>query len=260
MWDGKVVIVTGGASGIGEGLAVRLAREGARAVIVADRDFEGARRVAGEGSVMEPRQVDVSEEAQVRRIISETAEKYGRIDAYFSNAGIHLGGHGAAGLELHTAAQWQRIWQINVQSHVFAIQALLPHFRRQKSGIFLLTASAAGLLNQIGDASYATTKHASVGLAENIAISHGDEGVKVYCLCPQAVDTKMGNQGDAATNPALRDGMLSVEAVVDATMMGIAADEFLILPHKEVHRYMQGKAKDYNRWIKGMQKWRRSML
>ena len=252
-----VVVVTGAANGIGEGLARRYAADGAT-VYLADRDVERAQAIAKEigGKAIK---CDVALEEDVKRLVETVVREAGRIDFFISNAGIHLGGIGGDGLDRHTPAQWDRIWRVNVLSHVLCIQALLPHFRRAGKGRFLVTASAAGLLSQIGDASYSVSKHAAVAIAEAVAIAHGDEGVTVHCLAPQGVLTNM-NPGVGKDNPALADGVLTVEQVAQAVVDAVAAGTFLILPHPQVAKYVARKAQDYDKWLLGMRKWRRSML
>jgi NAD(P)-dependent dehydrogenase (short-subunit alcohol dehydrogenase family) len=262
-WEGAVWVVTGGGSGIGEAVVTHFAAMGSR-VVVADIDLKAAERVANKcGGI--PIQCDVSREEDVKHLVVTTIARFGKIDVFFSNAGIHFGGIGGMGAEAHSASQWEKIWKVNVQSHVFAIQALLPHFRTQKKGTFIVTASAAGLLSQIGDVSYSTTKHAAVGLAEAIAIAHSDEGVRVLCLCPQAVDTPMirppsDSPVTTFVNPAAVDGVVTPEEVAKCVDAAIQKGTFLILPHPKVTQYIQNKAADYDRWIAGMRRWRRSML
>jgi NAD(P)-dependent dehydrogenase (short-subunit alcohol dehydrogenase family) len=253
----EVVVVTGAANGIGEGIARRYAADGA-VVYLADRDVERAQVIAREIGA-KALQCDVAVEENVKRLVETVVKEAGRVDFFVSNAGIHLGGVGADGMDRHTPAQWDRIWRVNVLSHVLCFQALLPHFRRQKKGRFLVTASAAGLLSQIGDASYSATKHAAVGIAEAIAIAHGDEGVIVHCLAPQAVLTNM-NAGAGKDNPALVDGVLTVEQVAQEVVDATKSGKFLILPHPKVGTYVARKAQDYDKWLLGMRKWRRSML
>lgn len=251
--------MTGAANGIGEGLAWRYAADGAT-VFVADMDLKRAQLVAQQiGGKARAVKCDVSREEDVKELVATAVREAGRIDFFISNAGIHLGGIGADGADRHTPAQWEKIWRVNVLSHVFAIQALLPHFRAAGKGRFLVTASAAGLLSQIGDVSYSTTKHAAVGFAEAVAIAHGDEGVAVHCLAPQAVSTAM-NPGVGAQNPAIADGVLSVEQVAEEVVQACKKGTFLILPHAKVATYVARKAQDYDKWLAGMRKWRRSML
>lgn len=242
---GKVIVVTGAASGIGRGLCLRFSREGAKAIVVADVNETGAKAVADEirGKAVS---CDVSKEEDMIRLVKFAEDRYGRIDIFCSNAGIlALGGY-----EVDNKT-WQRIWEINVLSHVFAARAVLPGMIRQGGGAFMVTASAAGLLSQIGSLPYSVTKHAAVGLAENLAITYGDQGISVFALCPQAVDTEMTRQGGGV---AAVDGMMKPEQLADAVMEAFRADEFLILPHPEVKTYMQRKTSDYSRWLKGMRK------
>jgi len=189
---------------------------------------------------------DVSKEEDMIRLVKFAEDRYGRIDIFCSNAGIlALGGY-----EVDNKT-WQRIWEINVLSHVFAARAVLPGMIRRGGGAFMITASAAGLLSQIGSLPYSVTKHAAVGLAENLSITYGDQGISVFALCPQAVDTEMTRQGGGV---AAVDGMMKPEKLTDAVMEAFLADDFLILPHPEVKTYMQRKSSDYSRWLKGMRK------
>ena len=241
---GRVVAVTGGAKGIGRALARRFAREGARHVAVADLDDAGALAVAAElhGSSM---RVDVSREADIATFIDTTERNHGPIDLFCSNAGIGIG----RGLDTPNDV-WQKIWEVNLMAHVYAARHLVPRMIARGGGYLLNTASAAGLLSQIGSATYSVTKHAAVSLAEWIALTHGHEGIKVSVLCPQAVRTDMiaGNEGDVASV----NGIMEPEQVAEAVVAGIEAEKFLILPHAEVAQYMQRKAQDRDRWIAGM--------
>lgn len=242
---GKIVVVTGGACGIGSGLCRRFAREGAKMVIVADINDEGAKAVAGEieGTAVT---CDVRREEDIIRLVLSTEETFGPIDLFCSNAGIIVPG----GVEV-VNGDWQRIWEINVLAHVYAARALIPRMIKRGGGAFLITASAAGLLSQIGSAPYSVTKHAAVGLAENLAITYGDQGIKVYALCPQAVRTEMTRQGGGV---AALDGLMEPEQLAEAVIEGLKREEFLILPHPEVKTYMQRKTADYDRWIQGMRR------
>jgi len=242
----KIIVVTGAASGIGRALAVRFAAEGAKFVACADRDEAGAKATA---EMMGGRafKVDVSHEAEILALIETVETEHGPIDLFCSNAGIGVGG----GAETPDDA-WQRIWDINVMAHVWAARHLVPRMVARGGGYLMNTASAAGLLSQIGSAPYAVTKHAAVGLAEWLAITHGDEGIKVSVLCPQAVRTAM-----TAGNPdgvASIDGMMEPEVLCESVVRAIAAEEFLILPHPEVLQYMRNKTNDYGRWLGGMRK------
>lgn len=242
----KVVVVTGGASGIGRAMAARFIKEGARQVIISDINAEGLGTVADEiGARAIP--ADVAKEGDVQNLIQTAERDYGQIDLLCNNAGIGTGG----GPEVSNEA-WERIWQINVMAHVYATRAALPAMLARGDGYILNTASAAGLLSQIGSAPYAVTKHAAVAYAEWLAITYGAKGIKVSVLCPQAVRTAM-----TAGNPkgvASIDGMMEPEELCDAVMAAVAKETFLILPHPEVLTYMQRKASDYDRWINGMQR------
>ncbi len=187
----RVAVVTGGASGIGRSLCLAFAARGAAAVVVADTDAAGAAAVAqeitsrGEKALAAPG--DMSREPDVRALVARAEEAFGRIDVFCSNAGIIVAG----GVEVPDPA-WSRIWAINVQSHVYVARAVLPGMLARGEGYLVITASAAGLLTQLGSAPYAVTKHAAVALAEWLAITHGDQGIGVSCLCPQAVTTNLG--------------------------------------------------------------------
>jgi NAD(P)-dependent dehydrogenase (short-subunit alcohol dehydrogenase family) len=242
---GKIVAVTGGACGIGHGLCRRFAREGAKIVVVADVNEAGAKAVAREidGAAVA---CDVRREEEIVRLVRSTEETFGPIDLFCSNAGVIVPG----GVEV-VNDDWQRIWEINVLAHVYAARAVIPRMIKRGGGAFLITASAAGLLSQIGSAPYSATKHAAVGLAENIAITYGDQGIKVFALCPQAVRTEMTRQGGGV---AALDGLMEPEQLAEAVIEGLKREEFLILPHPEVKTYMQRKAADYDRWILGMRR------
>jgi len=244
---GKVIVVTGAASGIGKGLCLRFAKEGAKAIVAADVNEAGAKAVAdqvkGDAVVC-----DVRKEADIIRLAKFAEDKYGRIDLFCSNAGIIAIG----GYEVDNEA-WQRIWEINVLAHVFAARAVMPGMIKRGGGAFMITASAAGLLSQIGSLPYSVTKHAAVGMAENLEITYRDQGIQVFALCPQAVDTEMTKLSEGGGVAGV-DGLMKPEQLADAVMESFAADEFLILPHKEVKTYMQRKAADYTRWLQGMRR------
>lgn len=243
----KVVVVTGGADGIGAALCRRFAQEGARAVIIADIDEGRARALASEidGHAM---RCDVADEAAVVALVDMAREKWGQIDLFCSNAGIMIKG------DLEVAnADWQRIWEINVMAHVYAARAMVPHMLKHGGGGFVVTASAAGLLSQIGSAPYSVTKHAVVGFAENLAITYGEQGIYVAVVCPQAVRTEMTRKGGGV---AAVDGMIEPERVADQVIDALGEERFMILPHPEVKTYMQRKTADYDRWIEGMQRLR----
>ncbi len=244
----KVAVVTGGADGIGRALCRRFAAEKARAVIVADRDADGAKRVAAEVGGLAVT-ADVGVEADVRRLVEQTTAAFGAIDLFCSNAGIALEG----GPEVPDA-DWQRIWQVNVMAHVYAARAVLPAMLARGAGYLLQTASAAGLLTQVGSAPYSVTKHAALAFAEWLAVTYAKAGVKVSCLCPQGVRTTMLAQTPGGIGALLREHALEPEAVAEAVVAGLAAERFLILPHPEVADYFRRKADDYDRWLRGMRR------
>ena len=244
----KVVVVTGGASGIGWSLARRLAREGARKVVVADLDGEGAARVAGEiGDAAVSARVDVAREDEVRSLIKRTEEEWGPIDLFCSNAGIFARG----GLET-SQERWERMLDVNFMSQVYVARHLVPRMIDRGGGYLLITASAAGLLSQVGSVTYAATKHAAVALAEWISITHGDEGIKVSVLCPQAVRTPMLTSGEGSA--ATVDGMIEPDEVAGVVIEALDSERFLVLPHPEVAEYVRRKGEDRDRWLAGMRR------
>ncbi len=253
----RVIVVTGGGNGIGRALCERFHREGARKVVVADLEHDSAAAVAAAigGDAFG---VDVRDESQIQALVATVEQRYGVVDLFCSNAGIiALDGEPWWATSAPNAT-WQAMWEIHVMSHVYAARACLPGMLARGAGYFLNTASAAGLLNQVGDAAYSTTKHAAVGFAESLAITHGDDGIGVSVLCPQAVATRMiGSVGDGGGGTAGVDGVLTPQQVADEVVTGLAAEQFLILPHKEVAIYRQRKADDYDRWLGGMRKLRR---
>jgi len=255
----KVVVVTGGADGIGAGLARRFAKDGAKAVIVADRNGEGAAAVAKEigGEAVT---LDVSDGEAVAKAVADIEARHGGIDLFCSNAGVGDGDPDKNSAASSPDAVWQRAWGVNVMAHVYAARAVIPGMAARGGGYLLNTISAAGLLSQIGGAVYSTTKHAAVGFAESLAITHGDQGIKVSILCPQGVDTAMLRQGDAASQPQNLDGVLTPDDVAEAVVQGLEAENFLILPHPVVLTYMQRKTADYDRWLGGMRRLRGKMM
>jgi NAD(P)-dependent dehydrogenase (short-subunit alcohol dehydrogenase family) len=242
----KCVVVTGGASGIGAALARRFAAEGARGVVVADVQSavdDVAAEVGGLGV-----RCDVSEETDIAALIDAAEARFGPIDLFCSNAGIFVpGGADAADRE------WKRSIGINVMAHIYAARVLVPRMVARGDGYLLQTASAAGLLTQIGSAPYAVTKHAVIAFAEWLSITYGDQGLKVSVLAPQAVNTAM-TAGTEGGGVAGIDGMLEPQQVADVVVAGIEAEQFLILPHPEVLEYFHRKASDYDRWLRGMRR------
>ena len=193
---------------------------------------------------------DVGVEDDIARVGRVVTEKFQAIDLFCSNAGI---GGGTGGLDVPDA-DWQRAWQVNVMAHLYAARAVLPAMLQRGEGYLLQTASAAGLLTQIGSAPYAVTKHAAVAFAEWLAVTYGDRGIKVSCLCPQGVRTPMLEQASATIRGLLDDSAIEPDAVADAVIEGLAAERFLILPHAEVAEYVRRKAGDYDRWLRGMRR------
>lgn len=244
----KVCVVTGAAGGIGEAIARRYAREGARGVVVADRDAGRLEAVAKDiGGIAVA--CDVGREADVKKLVAEAERRYGPVDIFFSNAGIGRGGHEDA-----SDQDWADSWAIHVMAHVYAARALVPGMLARKSGYLLNTASAAGLLASMGSAPYGVTKHAAVALAEHLSIQYGDKGICVSVLCPQAVDTNMLRMAGAGA--ASVDGVLHTDAVAQTVIEVMEAETFLILPHPEVSQYMTRKIGDYDRWLRGMRRLR----
>jgi NAD(P)-dependent dehydrogenase (short-subunit alcohol dehydrogenase family) len=257
--EGRVAVVTGGASGIGRALCRRFAREGARAVVVADLDAAGARAVAEEVGGLAVA-TDVGVEAQVQALVGEATRRFGRIDLFCSNAGIARGaglGDGASG-PFAPDAEWMASWQVNLLAHVYAARAVLPAMLARGEGTLLQTASAAGLLTDLTGCAYSVTKHAAVAFAEWLAIAYGDRGIRVACLCPQGVRTPMlrGAAEAGGGAPHLEADAIEPEAVADAVVAGLAEERFLILPHPQVREYAQRRAGDPDRWLAGMRRLR----
>lgn len=259
--EDKHVVVTGGANGIGRALCERLHSAGAAHVSIIDLEPGPAEEVAAavSGSA---HTADVGREDQLATAIAAAQAAGGPIDLYCSNAGVGFSdGPGGTATSAPNDV-WEACWRINVMAHVYAARALLPAMIERGSGYFLITASAAGLLNQIGDAAYSTTKHAAIGYAEALAITHGDDGIKVSVLAPQAVATRLlaaASDGDEISGFGGNDldGILSPEEVAKATVAGLAEERFLILPHPQVARYFGHKASDYDRWLAGMRRLRK---
>lgn len=251
----RIVVVTGGAGGIGSALARRFAAEGAAAVVVADLEADAAHAVAdGIGPVAHPATVDVTDEDQVRSLVADTERRYGRIDLFCANAGVTTGG----GIEVDDAA-WDRAWRVNVLAHVYAARAVLPGMLARGGGHLLHTCSAAGVLTAVGDAAYTATKHAAVGFAEWLSITYRDRGIRVSALCPQGVDTPMLADGLAAGHLGARviaasGAILTADQVAEAVVAGLAEERFLILPHPEVAAYARRRAEDPDGWQAGLRK------
>jgi NAD(P)-dependent dehydrogenase (short-subunit alcohol dehydrogenase family) len=244
----KVAVVTGGANGIGRAMCERFAAEGARAVVIADLDIERAEQLAKKINGLAVR-TDVATEADIISLANRATEAFGSIDLFCSNAGIGTPGGADEPNEV-----WQRIWEVNVMAHIYAARAVLPGMLARGEGYIVATASAAGLLSQIGSAPYSVTKHAAVAFAEWLSITHGDAGIKVSCLCPQGVNTDLLRQSAGGPGEFLRANALEPEEVAFAVVRALDEERFLILPHPEVAEYFGRKATDYDRWLRGMRR------
>ncbi len=255
--EGKVAVVTGAAGGIGKALAWRFIEEGATGVVVADLPGAGAESVAEElGSRAVAFSGDVSDEPTVRSLIAHAESACGPVDLFCANAGVAVG----LGLEDDDAV-WDLAFRVNIRSHVHAARALVPGWVERGSGYFLTTASAAGILTQIGSAPYAVTKHAAVAFAEWLSVTYGSSGIRVSCLCPMGVNTRMLgaglDSGDAVTaGDVVRaaGGVVEPEQVADDVVDALREERFLVLPHPEVLTFFQRKASDYDRWLAGMRR------
>ena len=253
--NNKVVVITGAGSGIGRALAEKFASEGAAKIICVDINGANAQETADKiGGVAMT--CDVSKDAEIQRVIDDTENTYGAIDLFCSNAGIGMGES-----EQSPDSDWQTSWEVNVMSHVYAARHLVPRMLARGGGYFMNTSSAAGLLNQIGSATYGVTKHAAIGFGEWLALTYAHQGIKVSMLCPQAVRTAMTDSGKDTQNvrAAATDGMLEPDVVADIVVDGLNEERFLIRPHPEVETYMQRKTGDYDRWIHGMNKLQRTL-
>ena len=250
--QGKVAIITGGASGIGAGLAQRFAAEGARGIVLADIDLAAAEAVAAAinadsaGRALALR-CDVSVEADIQALVAATRARFGQVDIFMSNAGI---GGANGGFEVADPL-WDKMWQVHGMAHVWAARAVVPEMVARGEGYFVVTASAAGLLTIVESAPYAVTKHAAVAFAEWLRVAYGRRGVRVSCLCPQGVRSAMtaGGAGSAEV-----DGMLSPEQVAQSVVDTMRDETFLVLPHPQVLDYFRAKGQHYDRWLGGMQK------
>lgn len=246
--SGKVVVITGGASGIGRAMAERFHTAGAKAIVVGDLDEAGAQATATAVGGVALR-TDVASEADVAALVRLAETQFGGVDLMCSNAGVSVRDPDFNNATSASNDTWMLGWNVNVMAHVYAARAALPGMIARGGGYFLHTVSAAGLLSQPGSPVYATTKHAAVGFAEALAITHRSQNIRVSILCPQAVDTPLirGARGSQAV-----DGVLSPQVVADCVVEALAAETFLILPHPQVVTYMQRKVGDYDRWIGGM--------
>jgi NAD(P)-dependent dehydrogenase (short-subunit alcohol dehydrogenase family) len=249
---GRHVVVTGAGSGIGRALAQRIAAEGARAVVLADLDLPRAESAAAEIGGIAVR-TDVSRESEIQELITRATDANGPIDLFCSNAGVAGPPGGPEGSD----EEWQLTWQINVMAHVWAARALLPAMVARGEGYLLNTASAAGLLTQVSAIAYSATKHAAVAVAEWLAINYADAGIRVSCLCPQAVRTPMleiALEDPVGAAPLLAGGLLEPADVAAAVVVGIREERFLILPHEDVAKHMALKGAQPERWLRGMRR------
>jgi NAD(P)-dependent dehydrogenase (short-subunit alcohol dehydrogenase family) len=254
----RVAVVSGGASGIGRAMARRFAEEGARGVLVADLDGPGAEAVAAEiGDRARGVRADVARQEDIDGVIAAAREAFGPIDLFCANAGVGVG------TDLDTPDDvWGLAIDVNVLAHVRAARRLVPEWVERGEGYFLATASAAGLLTQIGSAPYAVTKHAAVAFAEWLSVTYGDRGLRVSCLCPMGVNTAMlqagmaleGEQGLSTRVVAATGDVLEPEEVAGAVVEALAAERFLVLPHPEVLEFVRRKTSDWDRWLAGMRR------
>ncbi len=251
----KIILVTGGANGIGKALCERFYTENAEKIYVADLDFENAEEVA-ESVNGKAFKLDVGDEANCKSVIDEILDETGRIDLICSNAGIA----GAAGcLEVENEI-WREIYETNVLSHVYLARAAFPSMIESGGGIFLITASAAGLLTHFEAAPYSVSKHAAVALAENLAIEFYEKGIKTLCLCPQGVKTAMIASAEGEPENFLIPEAITPEECAEAVVKGLESESFLILPHREVADYIVKKAENYDRWLHSIRKMRNAVL
>lgn len=250
----KIILVTGGANGIGKALCERFAKEGAAKIYVADIEFENAQKIAErvDGKAF---RLDVADEENCKQVVEEILEESGRIDFIASNAGI---GGAEGSLEVSNEI-WRNIYEINVLSHVFLARTAFPAMIENGGGAFMITASAAGLLTHPTATPYVVTKHAAVALAESFAIEFGDQGVYVSCLCPQGVITRL-IEGEENPNKFLMPEAITAEACAEAVIKAFEEEKFLILPHAEVADYIVKKAENRDRWLHQLRKMRAMVL
>ena len=259
--NNSVVVVTGGASGIRKALVERFHAEGARAIVVADLDVDGAAEVAASvgGTAVG---CNVGDETQVKALVDDTVEMHGGLDLFVSNAGyVTLGGLEAPNDEMTD------MFDVHVMAHLYAARHAIPHMVDQGGGWLLNTASAAGLLTQIGSLAYSVTKNAAVSLAEWIAITYGDRGIGVSVLCPQAVESNIRANSptvdlldaDQAFGAAGVDGVLTAAELAEVVVEGLADGRFHILPHADVAEYVRRKGDDIDRWLSGMRRFQQRL-
>jgi NAD(P)-dependent dehydrogenase (short-subunit alcohol dehydrogenase family) len=248
----RSVVITGAASGIGRALAERFAAERPRALILADVNEAAVSAVANQvGAQATAVRVDVGREEEIRALVDRARELAGPVDLFCSNAGVPGPGGGPEASD----EEWERAWKINVMAHVWAARALLPEMAERGDGYLLSTASAAGILTQVGAMAYSVTKHAAVAVAEWLAITYRDAGIKVSCVCPLGVRTPMLEEAleDSVGGAALlQDELLEPGDVAEAVLAGIRDERFLIFPHPQVAKYMAFKGAENERWHAAM--------
>ena len=250
-FQGKIIILTGAAGGIGAALAHEFAQRGAR-LALCDLNAPALNDLSQELGALQM-VCDVTVESNIQAVVTEVEATLGPVDIFFSNAGFSTGepDHAASAPD----RVWQAAWDLHVMAHVYACRAVLPAMLARGQGYLVQMASAAGLLNQIGDAAYSTSKHAAVGFAEALAISHGDGGLKVSVVCPQYVATPMLGYDNPASAVPL-PGVLSPEVTAQRVADAMEAEHFLILPHPQVADYMAFKATEPDKWLSAMRKLR----
>jgi NAD(P)-dependent dehydrogenase (short-subunit alcohol dehydrogenase family) len=244
----KVVVVTGGASGIGRGLCYRFAAEGPKGIVVSDFNAEGAAKVAKDIGGLAVA-ADVGKEADIKRLVEMTIKQYGPIDLFCSNAGIP--GHGGAEAPDDL---WQCSWDIHVMAHVYAARAVLPSMIERGHGYLLQTGSAGGLLTTLGQGPYTVSKHAAVAFAEWLSITHAHQGIKVSCLCPFGVISGMLTEESAGKDSPIMKTALTPEQCADYVVAALEKEEFFILPHPEIWEFFQAKVNNHERWLRHMRR------
>ncbi|MCH9729352.1 MAG: SDR family NAD(P)-dependent oxidoreductase [Actinomycetia bacterium] len=263
--DGKVAIVTGGASGIGQALASQLAAHGAR-VVVSDLDESGAQSTASTiratGGAAASLRADAADQTDIEALIALAGRQFGSVDIYVANAGV-IGKPG-----LGNEPDWDAVLEVNLRAHIRAARLLVPQWRSAGSGYFVSVASAAGLLTQLGAAGYAVSKHAAVGFAEWLAVTYGDENIGVSCVCPLGVETPLLQAIRDVDDPDARLGASAIERsaevisatdVAAATVEAMQSGRFMVLPHPELLEMYRQKGSDYDRWIAGMRRYQRTL-
>ncbi|MFG1931058.1 SDR family oxidoreductase [Mycobacterium sp. NPDC048908] len=259
-------IVTGAGSGIGRALAAEFAANGAR-VVVGDIDataaHETAERIRQHGHVATSVQADASSTSDISMLIDLARNRFGSVDAYVANAGV-LGPPGLG----RGDSDWEQALAVNVCAHVRAAALLIPDWLRRGGGYFVSIASAAGLLTHLGGAAYATTKHAAVGFAEWLAITYGDQGIGVSCVCPMGVDTPLLRTTSQSSDPAEQLAarsilsaapVMSAEQVAKTTLNACRQGRFMVLPHPQVQERFRDKSRGHDRWIEAMRRYQTSL-